>query len=247
MCSVFICLAFIACRKIDSGNLEISVKFTWNQAAFQPMETFTLQGKNILFEQVRFYMGRLVLVSDSELLLFEDFYTIFDASLSGSASVENVKEGDYVGFGFCTGVHSALNTQNGALAIPAWEYPASHPLSAAQDMYWAWNPGYIFLKLEGRIDLDGDGTFGGPGETFTIHTGLDETFREHFRTGQVRIESGKTTQLHLTFDVSKLFAGYDLHGSRLNVHPLDTVSEDFIYAQEIMDNMNSAFTAWDIR
>ena len=56
------------------------------------------------------------------------------------------------------------------------------PLDVDTDMYWGWDPGYVFLKIEGRTEA-ADGT-----KSFVFHVGDDKRY--------------VTTTLPATFDVS---------------------------------------------
>jgi hypothetical protein len=71
-----------------------------------------------------------------------------NAASSGKAfTLKNIPAGDYTGLTFVVGVDAARNTagaQTGALAT-------------TNEMYWDWNQGYIFLKMEGSL-LKADGT-----------------------------------------------------------------------------------------
>jgi len=236
-----------SCREKADAELRLSIHYTWNSDDFKLMHSYMLMEKRVEFEQVKFYMCRFYLQSESNSIGFFDEYMLFDAAQSEPVTVGKVEPGSFSSFGFSIGVDSSRNTQNGSLAIPAWEYPSTHPLSAAQEMYWAWNPGYIFLKIEGRIDIDENGAFDGVGETFSIHTGLNPGLRSLSRTGTILVESGGPHILELNFDIAKVFDGYSLSGAKLNVHPLHTQSTDFMYAQQIMDNVEAAFVGWTMR
>jgi hypothetical protein len=60
--------------------------------------------------------------------------------------------------------------------------PSAHPSSSAlniansSDMHWGWNPGYIFVKIEGMIDTldDGQDNFD---LALSYHMGTDDYFR----------------------------------------------------------------------
>jgi hypothetical protein len=86
------------------------------------------------------------------------------------------------------------------------------PSGAGADMYWGWNSGYIFFKMEGLSAASsmGDymyhiGGFGGYSSA-TINNikkiTLDLTTR-----GVPQVKSGKETNIHLMVDVLKMFNG----------------------------------------
>ncbi|WP_027882756.1 MbnP family protein [Meiothermus rufus] len=66
--------------------------------------------------------------------------------------------GTYRGIRFNVGVPRELNHLDAATQSP--------PLGVNSGMYWAWNPGYIFFKLEGRAFLE-------PERRWVIHMGTD--------------------------------------------------------------------------
>ncbi len=54
-------------------------------------------------------------------------------------------------------------------------FPNSSPLNIlnAGGLHWGWNPGYVFIAIEGKADTTG--TLAGPfDQNFTFHVGLDE-------------------------------------------------------------------------
>lgn len=63
---------------------------------------------------------------------------------SADLTIQDVPAGDYTGIRFMIGVDSAKNT------APVSERTGDLDVAgAASDMYWTWNSGYIFYKLEG--------------------------------------------------------------------------------------------------
>ncbi len=125
-----------------------------------------------------------------------------------------VPEGEYKSVSFILGVDSVRNTldvskRTGVLDVTS---------PATADMYWTWNSGYIFYKLEGTSPqvpsmggMGGNnfyyhiGLFGGK-TTSTINNikkvTLDLTAR-----GTPKVKSGKDTNIHLMVDVLKMFSG----------------------------------------
>lgn len=73
---------------------------------------------------------------------------------------------------FNIGVPNALN--HGDPSTP----PSTSALniSNAGDMHWGWNPGYIFVKLEGKVDTTANG-IDDFDHNFVFHLGTDAIFR----------------------------------------------------------------------
>jgi len=85
--------------------------------------------------------------------------------------------------------------------------PLSDPLNIMNtgDMHWGWDPGYIFLMIEGRADttMTGDGPFD---MVFLYHVGTDDLLRT-FNVSDVQWTK-KTNYLHettLAIDMEKVF------------------------------------------
>jgi hypothetical protein len=91
------------------------------------------------------------------------------------------------------------------------EYNTGHPLAyQTPSIHWNWNSGYIFIAIEGVVDIDGNGTFDA-GETFLFHIGMDALFAKnsnlmtHFNS-----VGGQTHNLSLSVNWGQLLNGIDL-------------------------------------
>lgn len=139
----------------------------------------------------------------------KDSYFLIDESDANTHQPEmQVPEGEYKSVSFIVGVDSLRNTvdvsqRTGVLDVSG----------AASDMYWGWNSGYIFFKLEGTSPV------AGMGGIFQYHIGgfggysastannirkitLDLTAR-----GVPKVKAGKATNIHLMVDILKALSG----------------------------------------
>ncbi|QQS29639.1 MAG: hypothetical protein IPM47_01415 [Sphingobacteriales bacterium] len=75
---------------------------------------------------------------------------------SREITLNNVPGGDYVGFEFVLGVDSVKSASDISERTGDLD-----PAGAAQGMYWMWNSGYIFVKVEGTSPqvTEADGAF----------------------------------------------------------------------------------------
>ena len=137
-------------------------------------------------------------------------YFLIDESIESSQKIEiaNVPEGDYAEVTFTIGVDSLSNTMSvdkrtGALDITG----------AASDMYWDWNSGYIFFKMEGNSPAITEveknyrfhiGGFGGY-STQTINNIKKATVK--FGTSVATVRESLKPEVHLLADVMKVFSG----------------------------------------
>ena len=73
------------------------------------------------------------------------------------------------------------------------------PLDVDSDMYWTWNPNYIFLKIEGQALIDGKP------KSFFYHVGEDaRRTRLHIHT-PIHVAAGQPAKAALIMDVNRLF------------------------------------------
>lgn len=160
----------------------------------------TPSGDKFSVNTLRYYISNIRLRKEdgSEYAQPESYYLVDGARADSKVlSLENVPAGDYTGITFTIGVDAARNTagvQQGALA--------------PSDMFWSWNTGYIFLKLEGRSPEAGSGAF-------TYHVGGFEgannairTVSPAFPTGtKLLIRADHSPEMHLKVDVMKILTG----------------------------------------
>ena len=132
---------------------------------------------------------------------------------SQSILLRNVPIDEYTGIDFVVGVDSLRNTMEIGKRTGALD-----PGGAAAGMYWDWNSGYIFLKLEGTsakapVDATGKrnfmyhiGLFGGYSkETKTINN--LRTIQLAFGSEPAHVVINSTTGIQIKADVLKIFDG----------------------------------------
>ncbi len=111
------------------------------------------------------------------------------------------KRGTYKGLAFAIGVpllDSAAQPLNHGDASTK-----EYPLDVDADMYWGWNPGYIFLKIEGRSYVLNTW------EQFYYHVGDDKRYMRITANGQFSVRGTGTNSATLHVNVNKLFVTPD--------------------------------------
>lgn len=105
----------------------------------------------------------------------------------------------------------AVGVDSVANASDPGTYSAGNPLAyQSPSMHWNWNSGYIFIMLEGVVDIDGNGTYDA-GETFLMHVGTNTLLAEN--TGLMahfNAVGGQTHTIELDLDWGALLTGIDL-------------------------------------
>lgn len=165
---------------LASGLLVVSCSFPDEEDDTDPIETGTIQlqfdnivgdkdlqldstkyvnaaGEDFTVSKLNYYISNIKLTrTDGSVFTVpqdSSYFLIREAdSQSQKLTIRNVLTGDYTGIEFLVGVDSLRSVmepdspgRKGILDIYAG--PTNE-----EGMYWDWNPGYIFLKLEGSSD-----------------------------------------------------------------------------------------------
>ncbi|MBL7910405.1 MAG: hypothetical protein JNJ41_05090 [Bacteroidia bacterium] len=145
---------------INAQNLSLSFNhFVNNQALKLDSSIYKNElGQTFTVSKLKYYVSNFHFkaVSGKDLFINETFLIDEDEEGSKKILLSKVPEGNYTSMDFIIGVdslHNCSGAQSGAL----------DPVNA---MFWAWNTGYIFLKLEGRAN-----TSLSPGHFFEYHIG----------------------------------------------------------------------------
>ncbi|MFD1631057.1 MbnP family protein [Pseudopedobacter beijingensis] len=170
----------------------------------------------------------------------DESYFLVDASEKESCYAHvKIPEGDYTELSFVLGVDSLRNTK------PVEERTGD--LDPANGMYWTWNSGYIFFKMEGLSSLitSADKTYrlhiGGYGgyDTPTINNirtiTLDLTAR-----GVAKVRADRKANIHLLVDLQKAIEGdyvVDFSGDSKKVNIMSPTA-----GTPIADNYVNMFT-----
>lgn len=242
---------FSSCKKDDdplydsSVKAPLSVEFD-NVAGSSDLALNTgvysnASGENFTVTKLKYYVSnfKLVRTDGTEYVVPKDeCYFLIDESDPDTHEPElSVPEGEYTTLTFTVGVDSLKSTADVSQRTGVLD-----PTGAGADMYWGWNSGYIFYKLEGTSPssgMGGDfmyhiGGFGGYSSS-TINNiktiTLDLTAR-----GTPKVKAGKETNIHLFVDVLKMFTG----STNLSIAANPMVMFDS-YSTNIANNYASMF------
>lgn len=239
---LFISGLFLLSCQPDAKDNTISMKFNIN-AGTTPLvynTTYTVNTLNLQYTNVQFYISQPVFSSGADFIRFNDSYFLGDAAHTDNTfTVGDLGKRTIDGIAFGFGVDSSRNTQNGSKAIQAFNYATSHPLSASNNMYWSWNPGYIWMKLEGRMDSNNDGDYNDANETFSIHTGIDAAYLFISRTFVFSMHDAAKT-IKVDMDINQFFTGVNLVATPF-AHPLSTGAADYNTMLSVQNNANLVF------
>lgn len=196
---------------------------TYTNAAGQP---FTLT-------KFKYYISNINLKKATGGSITLDGYYLVNEEDADSKQIrfKHLPEGDYEGVSFTIGVDSASNcsgAQSGAL----------DPING---MFWAWNTGYIFLKLEGKSPVSTSS-----GNEFEFHIGGYKAPANCIRT--VALHFGKTMsidddrEVHIKVDASEVLKT----PTTIDLSKISSVT-DFQNATTIADNYADMFSVLSVK
>ncbi len=177
-------ILFVACKKkvepdpapVDN-YLSVTVQPTYlydgSQNVLLDSLYTTPEGYKVKFTDIKFYVTKL---KNGNVNLLEAALLDF----RGTGNLLFRTKADYTKFsaleGFI-GVDSLLNHSDPSA------FPNESPLniSNAGPMHWGWNPGYIFLNIEGKVDTIPDG-IANLDHSFSFHIGTDLYRRDFYFT-----------------------------------------------------------------
>ncbi len=195
---------------ISTGAIEWNIKAKFNEQPFQLNKIYNYNGKKVRFSRLSFYVsnisanrkGSFISSIDIPIAMidFKEIDDSIEASKGFIINFEGFQARDMDQFDFGIGVASNLNSKKPK------DYPTNNPLSETSNYWDAWNS-YIFFKLEGSLDKDGDGQF----ETgITLHAGGNEVYQSMNFSKAFSIKENETTPLSMELDLNKFINGIDM-------------------------------------
>ena len=195
----------------DPAAVQLHLNHLYNSEPFYYDSTYQDEfGNDIQFTRAIFYLGNPKYKNASENIIdSSDFYTLISPE-------NNINEFNTINSGYVStldlliGVDPVNNHLDPAL------YGSSNALSyQTPSMHWQmgtdpqdWS--YLFIVLEGRVDIDGNGTIE-PGESFVFHIGNDGlTNNISGLSIDHNVFLGETISIDLTIDWAGFIRNIDL-------------------------------------
>lgn len=187
------------------GNITIHFKNVVDGKDLKLNDTASLyknaNGDDFKITTFKYYISNLSLTAkDGHTIAIPDSYYLINTADSASLNqqIRNIPEGDYKGITFQIGIDSMRNfagAQTGAL-------------DPAKGMFWSWNSGYIFVKLEGESVKST-----AKKNRLTFHIGgvkspnnTVRSFTQEFPK-TLKVKEGKVPEIQLAADAGSLFHG----------------------------------------
>jgi hypothetical protein len=214
--SVFI----FSCDKMDIDNPSatntVTIEFDNRVGAADlqlgSIELINTSGEKYTVSTLNYFVSNLKLMTDmGDMVSFPNQYFLIKESDAGSQVIElpDVPSGTYTHLSFEIGVDSLksisdVGARTGVLDVASY---------GDDNMYWSWNMGYIFFKIEGNssaIDINGKDKFefhiGGFGGKDAPTPNNIKNIELHINDGS-KVSESSSPEIHVIFDVSKVMDG----------------------------------------
>ncbi len=210
------------------GTVVIHFSHTANQQPLQFNDSVYANdfGERYTISKLKYYVGAFKL-DEKNLSLGFDKYVLVDANQTENKIIAQLPEGNYHSIQFKLGVDSTDNcsgAQTGAL----------DPLNS---MFWTWNSGYIFLKLEGNSSAstapDGriEHHIGGYKDSMNVAS----TIR---LADNIAIEAGKAKDIYISFNLDRYWNA----ASKIKIKETPVCMSPGFLAKTIAANFNAIFS-----
>lgn len=187
-------------------------------------------GQNYTVSKFKYYISNVCLEKqDSSEVRFNESYLVNEEEpQSKNIAITGIHEGNYTAINFIIGVdsiHNCSRAQEGAL----------DPVNA---MFWAWNTGYIFLKMEGKSTASKS-----PGNLLEFHIGGYKAPYNCIRKVTLHLDKGiilsndKTSTIKIKADLSEMFKT----PTAIDFSNISSVT-DFHNATTMADNYKNMFS-----
>ncbi len=198
-------IALVSLHIAQASPLELRFSLKMGSEPLEWGKTYsTPAGNPITLEMVKFYVSNAALVTanGNEVPLEGIWLLNFPKNQAPTLSIQtNAPVGDYKGLRFSVGVPRALNHAD--------PQEAKLPLGFDSGMFWSWNPGYIFYRLEGFTQVAGKRTpfllhLGG--DAYALEVNLSDliTNKIRFKIADTRADPGNTI-LKINLNIAAAF------------------------------------------
>jgi len=182
-----------------TGDLVIGFAANYDGGPFVLDQSYDLNnGFRVKVQKIEFYITEIALVNATDTVQISEVeYLKWETG--DTAMVAAVAPGMYTEVLYNIGVAPQWNVGNDPSV-----YTTDHPLSIFNGMHWGWAGGYIFNKLEAKVDTTATGA-GLFDRNVTYHCGSDTLLRTKTFSLPISVTVGGTTQVIIPFNVHEFF------------------------------------------
>jgi hypothetical protein len=240
----FTCILFAlhACQKpAEEVSLTILFRAKFNNEDLQLKREYTdSKGYKYKLDGLKFFLSNISLVKEdnSEVKVSDLICVDFENASTLQLHLKNFEKGRYKKIKFGIGL---TPEQNNVLPDDA---PAGDPRQIYSLMYWSWLK-YIFVKMDGRSDIDGSGNFQ---NLLIYHVGTDELYRTAEVDKKFEISEKQEKKMAIVLNFLSIFyqpnSEIDITDYEQSyTHSDKTNLKNYNTAIKFADNFSKAFTA----
>lgn len=232
-------IMFSSCSKED-GSVDLTFKAQYDGEPLVLSQDYIYpDGKAMYFSRFSFYMSDLTLRTDenfaqndqiSYLNIGQQHTTTALADIGYVYTLKDVKPGNYVNLSFNVGVPAEQN------AMTPTDFSSNDDLSLSGE-YWSGWESYIFCKVEGVIDFDGDGI---PESDFALHLGADEALANIEIDKDFEVKEGDKTTVTIPIELKNFFLDGDQLYDIVNNPKIHNLSQND-KVLELASNLKNCF------
>jgi hypothetical protein len=187
-----------------AGNLVLNWRLSYDDSPLVFFTPYEYDNYEITFTRFTTYISELTLgdrPTDDRVFYATvgDSHVDVDQSAQGYSLPIAVAPGTYEGLQIGLGVNPELN------ATRPSDWPSGHPLASSGEYWLSWTS-YVFTKVEGTIDLDGDGI---SDRSFALHLGGDVAYQSISTEDTITIVEGEDTEIRIGLDIRDWFYGVE--------------------------------------
>ena len=195
---------------IDPSYFVMNFKATYANKPLVINQIYDYNGKKVRFTRLQFFIAYDLGLFDSPVSVNDNLPNTTLVKLTNLTDSISAAEGITTELALVPKNWSSLNFAIGVPKVANAKLPKDFvfpdPLTDGSNFWDAWQS-YIFSKLEGLMDKDGDGVF----ETgITLHTGGNEAFTPLKFTKNYTVANGTKTIINFELNVNELVKGIDL-------------------------------------
>ncbi|MEI8117152.1 MAG: MbnP family protein [Flavobacteriia bacterium] len=218
-------------------TVKVTINPTYgNQAFYMDSVYTTAEGYKVKFTELTCYF---TLLKNGTNQLIEA--ALFNYRETGTLLTSLA--GNHLNFSNLTGnigVDSSLNH------LDPSAFPNDSPLniSNAGPMHWGWNPGYIFMNIEGKVDTIIDAT-NNLDLSFSFHVGTDNYLQSFlFENVQWQDKGNKVWELPLKLDLAYFLTNQTSPINLKDEHLTHTAAGQEALTQKVIQNFKNALTLY---
>jgi len=218
--------SFSVKENVGKGKMLVDFMpgFSGQELILQHQLYYLSNGDSLYLDRLRFYISGLQLRGKRLVFSENDRYHLLDAEEARSLRIDlsEVPAGDYDTLRFCIGTDSLVNVSGAQ----------SGDLDPIAGMYWAWNSGYINVKMEGRSSA-----------CQTLHHAFEfhlggylppyPTLRQVILPLRIRVLANQTASIRVEADLMKFFDRLDIRTTNQVTIPGQAAAQMADYFQNI--------------